>query len=552
MSEVKNEDLLREKVLAAMDILQKNKLFIHTKTIVINTPNGSFAFPVVTGFSIINAIVGNGSMILYGGYGYGKTMFLKYLGKILTSQPMEEIEASILRSNPQLTEEKIVARLHLGKLISEGEEMIIWRRFVKCFWKIIDEINRLSPGAQDAILSLLGEGIAKYFDKIYFVPRYVLYATLNPRDVGTFPMGLPMLDRFGIAVIVESPPLEDVIEIADIPDEKVAKRTVPSILTIDELITIWSYVETIPVSEDARLFTSVLVKELSLCDRVNKETGIFMAIGSKICTGCHYENLDTVCKIVYTPLSIRAQKDLIRYSKALAWLLGLDEVSLDIVVTIAPYVLWHRLKFSEKYLERFHYNKFELTKEIVNVVLRNFLQRLPLMKAYENIKRGEVDPNMVTAIKNAAVNDLIIKYDVLPKIDELLEERYVTYARQLMEAIKIADKDTIRRILEEAKSRLSIHQYNTLKQVYHSELLKHRTRLTVTYKEWKNRIDDVVKYTGINEIRHTLKPPKSISAYVDLSYMEIYSICEKDDSPVHVVIYSLWDDMVESMKKILS
>jgi len=545
------EKVLREKLWRAMEIFRRSKLFIHTKNMTINTPQGSFELPEVVGLAILNAIVGNGSMILYGGYGYGKTTFLKYLGRILTGESLDEIEASILRSNPQLTEEKIVARLHLGKLISGGEEQIIWRRFIKTFWKIIDEINRLSPGAQDVILSLLGEGIAKYFDKVYQAPRYVLYATLNPRDVGTFPIGLPLLDRFGIAVIVESPPLDDVIDIACIPDEKFFKRVIPTLLSTDELVSIWGYVETMPLSEDARLFVSMLVKELSLCDRVNKETGIFMSIGSKICTGCHYEELDTVCKIVYTPLSIRAQKDLIRYSKALAWLLGFNEVSLEAVVALAPYVLWHRLKFSEKHLERKSYNRFELTKEIVNIVLRNFLQRLPLMKSYENIKRGIIDPSMVTAIRNAVTNDLVIKYDVAPFVDELLEERYIAYAKQLLSAIEKRDRKAIKAIFREAEEKLSNRQYNALRQVYENELNKRRKVIITSFATWREKIESMSKLLKSDNLMETLKPPKSMFLELDDGNVEIYTVDSKEESPVFLVTYTLWDEFIEKISEVL-
>ena len=546
-----NIDELRRKIWLAMDILKREKLYLHSKKILVDTPKGTYEFPVVIGFSILNAIVGNGSMLLYGGYGYGKTMLLKYLGRILTGISMGEIEASILRSNPQLTEEKIVARLHLGRLISKGEEVVIWRRFVKSFWKIVDEINRLSPAAQDAILSLLGEGIAKYFDETYYVPRYVLYATLNPRDVGTFPLGMPLLDRFGIAVIVEAPSLEDVAEVVNAPDDKVTKRIVPSIMTIEELVDIWGYVWTLPLSDDARLFISMLVKELSLCDRVNKETGIFLVVGSKICSGCRFEPLDTACKIVYTPLSIRAQRDLVRYSKALAWLLGLEEVPLSVVVTVAPYVLWHRLKFADKYLERKFYNKFELAKEIVNIVLRNFLQRTPLMNAYEDLKRGIVDTNMVISIKNAANNDLILKHEVLPKIDMLLEDRYVTMASRLMAAIKNGSENEIGVILEEAKKKLSSDQYEILRNTYESELRKNGKCLIVPFKTWKENVQRVSNILQEPKIVETLDPPKTLRIHRELEFIEIYTFGSAETSPVFIMVYSITDKLYNKIAEVM-
>lgn len=68
----------------------------------------------------------------------------------------------------------------------EGEEEVVWRQFVSNFWKIIDEVNRLTPYAQDILLSLLAEGKIKYYDSVLNINKYTLYATINPQDVGTF------------------------------------------------------------------------------------------------------------------------------------------------------------------------------------------------------------------------------------------------------------------------------------------------------------------------------------------------------------------------------
>jgi MoxR-like ATPase len=72
--------------------------------------------------------------------------------------------------------------------MSTGEEEVVWRQFVTNFWKIIDEVNRLTPYAQDILMSLLAEGTVKYYDSILNIDKYTLYATINPQDVGTFEM----------------------------------------------------------------------------------------------------------------------------------------------------------------------------------------------------------------------------------------------------------------------------------------------------------------------------------------------------------------------------
>ncbi len=544
------EDLLRKKLFLALEALDREKIFLHTKFLEIEAPNGVFRIPLVAGFVLLNALVGNGAMLLWGGYGYGKTMLIKYLGRLLTSTPLEEIEASILRANPQLIEEKIVGRLHLGRLIKEGEEEVVWRRFIKSFWKIIDEINRLSPSAQDVILSLLGEGIVKYFDSVFVSRKYVLYATLNPRDVGTFPLSMPLLDRFGIAVVVKSPLLDDMNEIVLLPDDKVLKKSIPAVLSIDELVNVWAYVEAMPIEPVAQMFISVLAKEISLCDRVDKETGIFVEVGPKICTGCPFENLDTVCKYVYTPLSVRAQKDLAKYSKALAWLLGLKSVPLSVVVTIAPYVIWHRLRFSDKYLEEFGFDRFRFAKHIVESVLRTFLQRLPLLQAYEDLKAGNVDPRMINMIKNARNDDLIIRYEVAPLVDLFLEDAYIRLVGELKSSIESQKRTEIEEILEKAKSELNPIQYSALIRFYVSKLRRNRRKIVTRFGVWRQHLDDLSKVLNA-DLSGTLNPPTTTRIDRKSEILEVIVIDDRDNAPVIINVYTLWDDIIDKITNAL-
>ncbi|MFX1328646.1 MAG: hypothetical protein ACFE91_10995 [Promethearchaeota archaeon] len=73
------------------------------------------------------------------------------------------------------------------------------------FWKIIDEVKRLTPYAQDILLSLLAEGTVKYYDSITNINKYCLYAVINPHDIGKFELSQPILDRFGISVPITTP-----------------------------------------------------------------------------------------------------------------------------------------------------------------------------------------------------------------------------------------------------------------------------------------------------------------------------------------------------------
>lgn len=542
----RREEELRKKVWLAMDLIEKQGIFIHSEYLEIAVNDKVHRIPLVLGLTILNALVGNGSMILYGGYGYGKTTLLKYLGRVLTGYELEEIESSILRANPQLTEEKIVGRLELGELIKEGREKIIWRNFILRFWKIIDEINRLSPAAQDVILSLLGEGIAKYFDATYKSDYYVLYATLNPRDVGTFPVGLPVLDRFGIALIVRSPSMSDLEVISESPDDRILKRDIPALLSVDDLVDIWGFVEGIPLDEEARMFITVLLKEISLCDRVEKETGIMLSLGAKICLGCPFEALDSICKYSYTPLSIRAQKDLIRYSKALAWLLGERKVTLSMVTKLAPFVIWHRLRFSERYLEEFGYNYFSFAKKIVEDALRLYIKNLPLIQAFRKLKFGEVDAKMISNVKKAKDSDLLIKYEVEPYVDELLESEYMSIASKIRDAALGGRDGEIKELITYARENLSASQYRLLRNAIR-EYLQGDMRIFVVPRDMLDSIVETLVSAFNIKIPTLSSAPMSLRIEKEAIIVEVNVISNRAKSPAVLKIGAVNKSVLEKI-----
>jgi hypothetical protein len=137
------EELLRKKVWKIINIVQANQLFVHFKSLKIKYFNEKEnkinikSLPEILSLCILNALVPNSAMLLIGGHGGGKTTLVKLLGRMFTASSLNEIENSIIRGHPQLTEEKLIGTLKLGKLMKEGEEEVIWRQFVTNFWKII-------------------------------------------------------------------------------------------------------------------------------------------------------------------------------------------------------------------------------------------------------------------------------------------------------------------------------------------------------------------------------------------------------------------------------
>ncbi|MHA1562951.1 MAG: AAA family ATPase [Promethearchaeota archaeon] len=477
-----SSDYFRNKVWYIINTIQANQLFVHSANLKVRYSEEEMLFlekkdlktkkkssrkkkkklitknlPEILTVCILNTLVPNSAMLLVGGHGGGKTSIVKYLGRMFTGMSLDETEECIIRAHPQLTEEKIIATLNIKKLMKDGEEEVIWRTFASNFWKIIDEVNRCSPYTQNILLSLLAEGKIKYYDSVLNVSKYCLFGTLNPNDVGTFEMSAPFLDRFGISVPISMPKSQDLAVILESQDEKLGGYDeliqVPQVLTEEQLLSIWYEVSTVPCSKEAENFIHAIIRDYTLCERLDKGNSDYLKPSSGLCSGCHFNVPNKVpCSNTDSILSVRVAKDLLRYSRALTWLLSLKEVSVNIVLTVAPYVISHRVVYLERALNKDPYwgSKYLFTKNILKMVLKRFQNRIEAYEIIDNFREGNGSEVEKEKLEIMARNDLIVRIDLLPLAESLSNPEYVDMVNEINESTQqknISKISTLRRRL---------------------------------------------------------------------------------------------------------
>ncbi|MFW9952762.1 MAG: AAA family ATPase, partial [Candidatus Thorarchaeota archaeon] len=311
------------------------------------------------------------------------------------------------------------------------------------FWKIIDEVNRLTPYAQDILLSLLAEGTIKYYDEIKTVDKFCLFATINPQDVGTFELSKPFLDRFGISIPIVMPASQDLELILTGRDEKYSGFDelvqVPKILTIDGLMEIWYYVNKIQFDAEVNNYIHAIIRDFTLCDRVDKGSSENLKPSTGLCSGCHFNTNQNVCNKIDSILSVRVAKDLLRYSKALTWLLNLNQVDINLVNTIAPYVISHRVMYSKRELEKSPYwgNPYEFSQNILNLIQKRYINREVCYQIAKRFRDGISKDEDLATLKNYEKNDLIVKNDLLPFVNSIKDKKY----SKLAQKVKLASKN---------------------------------------------------------------------------------------------------------------
>jgi MoxR-like ATPase len=546
-------DRLRILVKSVITTVESRGLFVHSTDLEIKYTESSSKkdsvkttrFPLIVGSCVLNALVPRSAMLLVGGHGGGKTTLTKILGRMMTGKSLEEIDSCILRGHPQLTEEKMVATLKPGPLMKDGIEIVVWRSFVTGFWKIIDEVNRLTPYSQNILLSLLAEGEVKYYDEIKRCDEYCLFATLNPADAGTFDSGPPFLDRFGMAVPITMPTVSDLELILASRDDRLFGYDelwqVPAILTEENLLTIWNLADKIPVSPEASEYLRSLIREFGACIRVDKSQSSGLTVETGLCDGCHFNTAKSVCNKVVVPLSVRAAKDLNRYSKATAWLVGAHEVSIEIIKSLAPLVFWHRTKFVRDESERSPYygDTFSFTQQLVELASARYAQRAAAIDIIEQLKHGNESKESFEQIKEMAKSDLLVWLDYSQLAKELKKSKYATTVQSIERGIKGRNVVELTKIHDELLHNTDFpNRSMLLKQV--SEAL-HKLTLTqfeLTFEQWQDIWSTIgMKYPKLTPVlKETLTPPKRKVLRIDGLTLVIYVTGDSPESSVFLEI----------------
>jgi hypothetical protein len=136
------------------------------------------------------------------------------------------------------------------------------------------------------------------------------------------------------------------------------------------------------ISEDAELFLDYIGQEIYCQYSLKKDFSR--------CHGCHYSNY--LCADLYS-ISNRSEQSLFRYSKALAWFTCEEEVTLEHIMAIMPYALWHRSAVSDeklgevRELEKDSSDELYAIHDLLNAVKRRWTEhREYQVEAYLTLK----------------------------------------------------------------------------------------------------------------------------------------------------------------------
>lgn len=201
---------------------------------------------------------------------------------------------------------------------------------------LIDEINRIPPKSQSALLEVMEERQATVDGKTYVLPNpFFVIATENPIEMaGSYPLVEAQLDRFLMKISIGYPNRTELKKITELYVWKNGEYNVDFKIKLDDIVVAFEEVKKVYIDDK--------VKDYCL--------DIFEYI--------HGDGR------VYLPPSPRSLLHIMRTSSAYAYLNNRDYVIPDDVKDVLPSVLAHRiiLKTSSDFRDNLHFVEEVLKK----------------------------------------------------------------------------------------------------------------------------------------------------------------------------------------------
>ena len=284
-------------------------------------------------------LVKNGIFLIYGYYGYGKTVYADLIGKVLFS--LDSSQGKVNLSN-ELGIHDVFFWIDAGQL-AKGKEVIEPRGIISSPFKFINELQRGNGRIYNTLLSLMSEKKIVYRDRAFTTPDFVMLMDANPMDSSSVKIPRALLDRVTASFTMLTPN-EDEREKLMYLEHSSPLDAVEPMLTYEDMQKIWNEVESIKVPEGlVFLLTHLIHNYLNACEKGNKEYFTPEMMRS-MCEECRWRV--EPCSELLEPLGQRWWIDALKIAKARAYFEG-REVNEEDVFFAVKYVLPHRVHLRE-------------------------------------------------------------------------------------------------------------------------------------------------------------------------------------------------------------
>ncbi len=296
--------------------------------------------------------------LLVGGPGRGKTSSAVLMG-VLAGYSIRDVRRAIQKGQPQMTIADLLGSPLPSDLInaqSVDQIGIAWRKWLSMRVKIIDEYNRIPTRTQSALLTLMADNYAELYDQTFECPDSAWYLTANDdAGGGTYQVIEALQDR--IDIVVKSlhfncrflSELLDRVESGIRPEEMVPPEIV---FTPEETDRLHQQIRRLEIPANVLRRLEFFASQFEYCDAAatqfeykTKDTVKLSSIDwyqvSSQETG--RDKLKDIGAQTKNGISVRAIMTILSFVKALAFFRGANQVELQDLRQILPFVLHDKL-----------------------------------------------------------------------------------------------------------------------------------------------------------------------------------------------------------------
>jgi len=488
---------------------------------------------------ICSILVRNARILLLGPPETGKSSLVRTIANAFYSKNNDDTIFAVVTGAPEKTLQKVLISTDIKNLLTKGEEKLIIRPIVRARIKFINEINRFSKAVQDALLSLLEEQkLVEYGGIVIYSPDYICFADANPY---AGEIELALRSRFMVSIPTTYLRLAESYKFLEFVIEEGTydiSKTMPKIISIEELEEIWDDVERVKIPETVRIFLLLLI-ETFRCSKLN----FYYENKQSMCADCEYAG--EPCSKITIPPGERAIIFSMLFARARAWLKGRKEVTYEDVIKVLPYVLAHRIEISESNMSPWEWCKLAINsivrskwknKNVVGVWAKalaasSLLLGMKLDSYLCNVAKKE---NLFEKTKVELAWYLWKICIFRGKKDRVLFQLYRMATEKLRNDLKKEFKKMIRKIDEKIKKAKKISELFEIRNIITKQLLPEHAenllkQLEITMEKFKIRIPlRIAKKINLGELglsERILSTGKfssdEFSAYIDADELVI-------------------------------
>jgi len=203
---------------------------------------------------VLTGLFAGGHVLLEGVPGIGKTMLVSTLASSVDSQ------FSRIQFTPDLMPSDIIGTRVVVEDMAGKKSFAFQKGPVFTQTLLADEINRATPKTQSALLEAMQErAVTVAGERHALKPPFFVLATQNPLEMeGTYPLPEAQVDRFLFKLVVEFPPLADLIEVSRRTTRRDTNHAKP-VLHSDQVVLLTGTVRDVPIAAHVEKYAARLL-----------------------------------------------------------------------------------------------------------------------------------------------------------------------------------------------------------------------------------------------------------------------------------------------------